>query len=273
MHKAAEKLTSRDQPDPALSTDFWINANLADAYSGAELRPVEAVVLSSHRELLSGRVLELGVGAGRVTRHLCAIATEVHGIDVSAVMVERSRAVCPEAVIVQGDLRDLSAYEDGAFDALLATFNVIDVLDHSDRERALAGFARVLAPGGLLIMSSHNLAAAGSVVGPGRQVIGHLRAGRMRSAVGGVVRLPRRAANRRRLRPLEQEQSGYAILNDSAHDYSILHYYISRDDQARQLADQGFELLESLDLEGADVGAGDGAASSAELHYVARRSG
>jgi ubiquinone/menaquinone biosynthesis C-methylase UbiE len=271
MHKAAEKLTSRDQPDPELSTDFWINAKLANAYSGAELRPVEAVVLSRHREPLSGRVLELGVGAGRVTRHLCAIATEVHGIDVSPVMVERSRAVCPEAVIVQGDLRDLSGYKDGSFDALLATFNVIDVLDHGDRERALAGFARVLVPGGLLIMSSHNRANAPHVVGPTRQLLNNVRARRMRSAVGGVVRLPRRLANRRRMRPHERVHPTYAIVNDSAHDYSILHYYISRDEQERQLAGQGFELIEALDLEANPVAGGEGQGSSPELHYVARR--
>jgi SAM-dependent methyltransferase len=267
----ATRPVSSDAAGGELSTEFWSQADLVDAYTGAGLRPVEADILERHRVALSGRVLEVGVGAGRLTRHLCAIATDVHGIDISDAMVAATRRACPDATIIRWDLRDLSAHEDGSFDAVVAAFNVIDVLTHDDREVALAGFVRVLAPGGLLVMSSHNRAAASSVVGPGRQLLGHLRAGRMRSAAGGVIRFPRRVANRRRLRPLEHGHPTYAIVNDSAHDYSILHYYISRDAQVTQLADHGFELLESLDLEGGPVETGAAAAGSPELHYVARR--
>lgn len=262
--------TRSDEAGGELSIRFWSRADLAGAYGDAALRPVEADILDRHRAALSGRVLELGVGAGRVTRHLCAIATEVHGIDVSPAMVDATREVCPAAIVVRGDLRDLSAYEDGSFDALVAPFNVIDVLDHDDRRRALAGFGRVLTPGGLLIMSSHNRASASSVVGPGRQLLDHLRARRARSVAGGIVRMPRRVANRRRLRPLERGQPGYAIVNDSAHDYSILHYYISRDAQALQLTEHGFDLVEALDLEARPVEPGEDAPDSSELHYVAR---
>jgi SAM-dependent methyltransferase len=265
--------SEQNHPGSELSTDFWSGVDLVDAYSGDELRPVEALLLDRHREALSGRVLELGVGAGRITRHLCAIGGEVHGIDVSAAMVGQSRANCPQAIIARGDLRDLGAYESEFFDVLLAPFNVLDVLDHEDRERALAGFARVLVPGGLLILSSHNRAHAPFVVGPAKQLLVHLRARRLRSAAGGVVRLPRRVANRRRLRPMERGLPEYAIVNDSAHDYSILHYYIARDEQERQLAEHGFELIEALDLEGATVEPGAQASSTPELHYVARSSG
>ena len=265
--------TRSDEAGGELSIRFWSRADLVGAYGDAALRPVEAEILDRHRTALSGRVLELGVGAGRVTRHLCAIATEVHGIDVSPAMVDATRAACPDAIVVRGDLRDLSAYGNESFDALVAPFNVIDVLDHDDRGRALAGFRRVLAPGGLLVMSSHNRGAASSVVGPGRQLVGHLRARRMRSVAGGVIHFPRRFANRRRLRPLERGQPGYAIVNDSAHDYSILHYYISRDAQAGQLTEHGFELVEALDLEARPVEAGEDASGSSELHYVARTAG
>ena len=270
MTDTARQLSS-DKPDAGLSTDFWAGADLVRAYSGADLRPVEAVLLEHHREALSGRVLELGVGAGRVTRHLCAIASEVHGIDVSQAMVEHAQAACPEAIIVLRDLRDLSEYEARSFDAVLAPFNVLDVLDHDDREATLEGVGRIVAPGGLLIMSSHNRAHAPFVVGPGRTLIGHLRERRLRSVAGGIVRLPRRMANRRRLARLELDRPEYAIVNDSAHDFSILHYYISRDEQERQLATHGFALVECVDLETTPVGPGQAAADHPELHYVARR--
>jgi hypothetical protein len=83
--------------------------------------------------------------------------------------------------------------------------------------------------------------------------------------------MPRRLANRRRVRRLERVEPGYAMLNDEAHDHAFLHYYISRDDQVKQLADHGFELLECLDLDGEPVAAGEAAPASPELHYLARR--
>ncbi len=265
------KVASNGRSQRDLGTEFWANADLVHAYAGGDLRPVEVTLFERHRDALSGRVLELGVGGGRVTRHLCAIATEVHGIDVSAAMVEHSRAAFPDATIVQRDLRDLSLYEDESFDALVAAFNVLDILDHDDRRLALAGFARVLAPGGLLIMSSHNRAHAPLVVGPTRRLLGNVRAGRLRSAAGDLVRLPRSIANRRRLEPHERALPAYAIVNDFAHSYSILHYYIFRDDQERQLSEHGFTLVECLDLGGVAVEQGDPATNSPELHYVARR--
>ena len=265
------KVASNGRSQRDLGTEFWANADLVHAYAGGALRPVEVTLLERHRDALSGRVLELGVGGGRVTRHLCAIATEVHGIDVSAAMVEHSRAAFPEATIVQRDLRDLSLYDDESFDALVAAFNVLDILDHDDRRLALAGFARVLAPGGLLIMSSHNRAHAPLVVGPTRRLLGNVRAGRLRSAAGDLVRLPRSIANRRRLEPHERALPAYAIVNDFAHSYSILHYYIFRDDQERQLSEHGLTLVECLDLGGVTIERGDAGTSSPELHYVARR--
>jgi SAM-dependent methyltransferase len=258
--------------DSDLSTEVWRRAGRVRAYDSSELRPVEGALFARYRGDLSGRVLELGCGAGRLTRELCKFADQVHAIDISPAMVRHCRRACPEATISERDLRDLTDYGTGFFAALLAPFNVLDVLDDADRNGALEGFRRVLAPGGLMIMSSHNRAYAPRVVGPGRQLLAHLRARKLRSAAGSIVRMPRRVANNRRLRPFERVEPGYAILNDAAHDHSMLHYYISRDDQERQLAEHGFELLECLDLDGEPVEAGEAAAEAPELHYVSRRS-
>jgi SAM-dependent methyltransferase len=232
---------------------------------------VEAELFVRYRAELSGHVLEIGCGAGRLTRELCKLSDQVQAIDVSAAMVERCRQVCPQATVSQRDLRDLGGYETGSFDALVAPFNVIDVLDDADRNRVLEEFARILSAGGLLIMSTHNRAYAPRVVGPGRQLLANVRARKLRSTIAGVVYMPRKVANHRRLRRHERFEPGYAILNDDAHDHSMLHYYISRDDQVKQLGDHGFELLECLDLDAQPVAAGEAAPASPELHYVARR--
>jgi SAM-dependent methyltransferase len=256
-----------------ISTEFWHTADLVAAYADTRLRPVEALLLERYHESLSGRVLEIGVGAGRLTQALGRVASSVYGLDVSPDMVERARRSTPGATIDVRDMRDLSAYPSASFDGVVAGFNVIDAVGHDDRLSILSQVRRILVPGGVLVFSSHNRAFIPSVHRPARQVLADLADGRFRRAAKGIARLPARIANHRRLRPHERSEPAYAIVNDTAHDYSILHYYIARDDQERQLAALGFDLLECRDLAADLVPAGRAAATSSELHYVARRTG
>ena len=243
---------------------IWLGGERVAGYATRSLRPVEVVVLVRHREALSGRVLELGCGAGRLTGYLAEISGAVHGIDISAEMVAYSRKRYPSATFSQGDLRDLASIDQGPWDAVVAAYNVIDVLSDSARSDALDGIARLLSPGGLLIMSSHNRAIASHLGDPLR-----LRGRSFRDAVSILVSLPRWRRNRRRLVAFERTEADYAILNDAAHEFSALHYYITRDRQQTQLEAHGFVLLECLDLEGRSVGPGV-SSSSPELHYIAR---
>jgi hypothetical protein len=145
---------------------------------------------------------------------------------------------------------------------------VIDVLGHSEREAMFDELARMLTPHGLLLFSTHNRGFASSVHGPMR-----LSTSSLRGLIASIVHMPRRLRNHRRLAPLERSENDYMLVNDSAHDFSVLHYYVSRDDQQRQLAGHGFELLECVDLEGRLVEPGASATDCSELHYVARLSG
>jgi SAM-dependent methyltransferase len=224
------------------------------------------MLLVRYRDALAGRLLELGCGAGRLTGYLVDLGAEVHGIDLSPTMVEHCRRTYPQADFAVGDLRDLSAYGTGSFDAVVAAYNVIDVLDDADRRHVLAEIRRILVDGGLLVMSTHNRAYAPRVRGPLRPVrgVGTLR------LVRGLALAPWRQRRRRRLLHLQRNERDYAILNDSAHGYRMLHYYIDRESQARQLAEAGFELLDCLDGDGRPVPAGEPAATYPDLHYAAR---
>jgi hypothetical protein len=122
-------------------------------------------------------------------------------------------------------------------------------------------------------MSSHNLAYASKVAGPGHDVLDSLRSGRLKQAAASAARLPRSSRNHRRLRKQEESGPGYALVNDLAHDYSLLHYYVSPASQRRQLAANGFELLECRDLGGRVLDVGETAPDCSELHYVARLTG
>lgn len=234
------------------------SSRLVGEYATRTLRPVEADLFARYRDDLSRRVLELGCGAGRLTGYLLELSPDVRAIDVMPAMVAYCETAYPGGRFEVGDLRDVGDLDAESYDAVVAGFNVIDVLDHAERARALDDIARVLSPGGLLVLSSHNLAAAGSIRPP-------------RLLARSPRRLVARLRNHRRLRRFERTEDGWAIRNDAAHDYGLLHYYVTRDAFARQLADAGLDLLECLDLDGRAVGAGERAAHCTELHYVARR--
>jgi SAM-dependent methyltransferase len=247
------------------NAEIWAEDDFVDFYASRELRPVEAMLLALHRDVLAGRVLELGCGAGRLTGHLIELAEAVHGLDLSAAMVRYCRRTYPGATFSEGDLRELSRFAQCSFDAVLAPYNVLDVLGDEERRAVLTEIRRMVVPGGMLIMSSHNREYVPRV-GPGIRVL----LGSPRRPGASIRKLPRRLRNRRALRPLERSEVGYSIRNDEAHDFSLLHYYISRDAQERQLAEHGFELIECRDLDGRLFAPGASAAHCPELHYVAR---
>ncbi len=262
--------TTASQRQGDENASFYARSKLIGTYSTEQLRPVEQLIFERYRSDLTGRVLDVGCGAGRVTGHLIGTAESVHGIDVSDDMAAHCRRLYPNASFRRCDMRDLSGFGTDAFDVVVASFNVIDAVGHGDRRRTLDQFRTVLAPGGLLVMSSHNLSSASRVVGPAAEVLVQLRAGHLHGTLGGIAHFPRRWRNHRRLRRLEGAGPGYRILNDTAHDYSLLHYYVSPPSQVRQLAVHGFELLECLDLNGRSLDPADDGSDCTELHYVAR---
>jgi SAM-dependent methyltransferase len=266
MDTRADTATAEDAQE-RLNAEVWAKGEFVDFYATRRLRTVETMLLERHRDALGGRLLELGCGAGALTGRLCEVARSVHAVDISPAMVAYCRRTYPKATFSEGDLRDLSRFERGSFDAVVAPFNVLDVLGDAERRRVLEEIHAVLVLGGLLIMSSHNRGYAPRIGAAMRAIVGDSR-----RPLESIRHLPRRLRNRRRLVRLEREEDGYALVNDEAHDFSVLHYYISRDAQEHQFAEQGFELIECLDREGRLVAAGEAAAHCPELHYVARRS-
>lgn len=256
-----------EQAQRDTNTATWGGGGFLRWYRRSGLRPAEAVLFERYREALGGRVLELGCGGGRLTRQLVAMASTLRGIDIAADMVAYCQRTYPTATFSQGDMSDLSGFPSAGFDAVVAGANVIDVLGDVGRAKLLEDIHRLLSPNGLLIFSSHNLACAPLLADPTR----NLTRNPVRF-VNRLVRLPRSVPNHRRLVAQQHFGTDYAILNDEAHDYALLHYYIGRDDQERQLARHGFELAQCLALDGSTVPPGESAFGCHELHYAALRS-
>ncbi len=104
--------------------------------------------------LVSGRkVLDLGSGEGFGSALLRDVAREVVGIDVDPLTVEHSRLnyAGPGLEFRVASATDLSDFPDDSFEAIVA----FEVIEHiREQETVLSELARVLAPGGLVIMST-----------------------------------------------------------------------------------------------------------------------
>jgi SAM-dependent methyltransferase len=244
----------------------WAQGRFIKEYATRQLRPVEVLLLIRYRDDLSGRVLELGCGAGRITGYLVQIAQEAYGLDLSPRMVAECRRRYPTGTFLESDLRDLSTFESGSLDAVVAGYNVLDVLDDAERHGALREVARVLRTGGLLIMSSHNRGYLPEVRRPTQ-----LRTSDPLRFAVDLIRAPRAVVRHRRLVALERYERDYAIVSDGAHRYSLVHYFITPEAQFRQLEQEGFQPLSCSDLDGRTLEPGETAPSTSELHYVARR--
>jgi SAM-dependent methyltransferase len=104
-------------------------------------------------------VLELGCGAGALTRHLLAAGHQVIATDASEAMLDRARTALGEAALGEAalggaaDLRRLTLPDDPlpAADAIVSVGHVISYLDDAAAVgRALAAMAGALRPGGVL---------------------------------------------------------------------------------------------------------------------------
>jgi len=98
------------------------------------------------------RVLEIGCGAGRVTRALARMFGEVHAVDVSGEMVKAARAALasyPNVFLYQNNGQDLSVIPDLEFDFAFSTIVFQHIPSRAVIESYVREVHRLLRPGGL----------------------------------------------------------------------------------------------------------------------------
>lgn len=231
------------------------------------LTRVETVALLKYQPAFAGKdVLDVGVGAGRTTPYLAPLARRYQAIDYSPAMVERVRTTFPGVSVALADMTNLHGLGDAGFDFAFASNNVFDAVGHEERLRTLREIHRLLRHDGILMFSGHNRDVRHAMQWP-RLTISRNPVTQMQRLFYWGVSL----VNHARLRKAQTVRADHAIINDSAHDWSMLHYYIGPNEQARQLADEGFRLLEIFDQMGIPVATGDRAVHSRSLLYVAQR--
>nr|WP_306955979.1 class I SAM-dependent methyltransferase [Streptomyces sp. B4I13] len=116
-------------------------------------RPLDRAVLTAYAELVGagGRVADLGCGPGRTTARLASLGLDVSGLDLSESMLAIARRENPGIRFEQGSMLELD-FPDGALDGVVSYYSSIHTpLD--ELPALFAGFHRVLAPGGHLLLA------------------------------------------------------------------------------------------------------------------------
>jgi len=210
---------------------------------------VEKVILNRLKSSIRGKsLLDVGVGGGRTTKFLLDISEEYIGVDYTAGFVESARKNYPHATFVLGDARDLRLFGDRSFDFALFSYNGIDYMPHDGRLCALNEINRVLKPGGYFMFSTHNLNYKHV-----RKITWHedsfSNPASFKGRLSELLHWPKHLIMKRH----EFYNDEYAILNDSANEYSLLTYFIGIDEQIKQLQDRGFVNTQVYDLKGNQI--------------------
>jgi ubiquinone/menaquinone biosynthesis C-methylase UbiE len=98
------------------------------------------------------KVLDIGCGAGRITRALAGVFGEAHGVDVSGEMIALARAGCagvPNAFFYQNNGMDLAVVGERNFDFAFSTLCFHHISSREVIENYVREVSRLLRPGGL----------------------------------------------------------------------------------------------------------------------------
>lgn len=216
----------------------------ADVYAGYdELGLQEKLALENVGELVRNkRILDIGVGGGRTTAALLELSENYIGVDYVQEMVDRCRSRFPGVRFEHADARAMPQFADQAFDFIVFAWAGICMVDHAGRMAILAEVRRLLAPGGVFLFSTYNrnsVEHAQQFVFPEFSATLNPVKLLLRS-VRFIVDTAHRVRNRLRFKPLEVATAEYSIINDKCHNYQTMLYYITYEEQLKQLERFGF---------------------------------
>lgn len=127
----------------------WFEGDVAEDF--AQLKAVKRF-LQPHA---GQRILDAGCARGRFTRHIAKTGAQVFGVDLTWTFVQSAKTTIPAATFTSGSLSALP-FADNTFDSVYC----VEVLEHlPDTRLALSEMARVIKPGGMLLVIDKSLHA------------------------------------------------------------------------------------------------------------------
>jgi SAM-dependent methyltransferase len=243
--------------------------------SYVELQKPEAAILRLLAPRLPGmRMLELGVGGGRITGHYAPLAAQYRAIDLSPRMValcrERFRGrIAPESFAV-GDMRALGGYGAASCELVFISYNTVDHLSLPERAELLRQARRIVSPGGCFCFSSHSIGCLAAWL----DLRNWLGASFWRHPRSGLRHLVRRRTllelNRESL--AQSRAADYVLIRNGTHeDLELRSYYSRSSAQIRDLRAAGFGSVRAFSLDSGEELAAQGidAATDRWLYYLA----
>lgn len=135
--------------------DRW-SATYEQDRASRRLREIQERALAILALTPNDGLLDLGCGTGAAVREASATVTRAVGLDLSPAMIDRARTLAqglPNVEFLQHDVSDRLPFADGEFTAIICT----TAFHHFPRpQHALAEMARVLAPGGRVLIADAN---------------------------------------------------------------------------------------------------------------------
>ena len=243
------------------------NKNIVSSYVNMRLQNPEVMILVKHSEKIIGKhVLDIGCGSGRTTAILKNLSSGYIGLDYSLEMVESCRKRFGDVRFIHGDVRDMSEFKWEEFDYVMFSFNGLDSINHEERLQGLREINRVLKQDGLFVFSSHNRNHRYAISRPKMEF-----STTPCKQAGNLMKFFKSTCNRLRNKNHQVFNEQYAIINDVAHNYAMLTYYIDKVNQVKQLEDVGFETIEMYDTFGNTLNLDSDDKDSAWIYYVARK--
>jgi len=200
-------------------------------YDTQELQPPEETILKLlGKDLKKMSMLDIGVGAGRTTRHFAPKARQYIGIDYSPKMIAACQHKFPRLKnsFILADARDMSIFKNHYFDFVFFSFNGIDYVDNKDRMTIFNEIKRIIKIGGLFCFSTHNLRNIEKLFKkqPGLR-------GFIKYILLNFYNEPKK----------QLSQNDHVIINDGACSFGLKTYYILPEVQIEELNQSGFKNI------------------------------
>jgi SAM-dependent methyltransferase len=143
----------------------WVTAAFGEWYSTVYGHRDEAeaalliATLAREVDLRGLRILDVACGTGRHLRYLLTAGASAVGVDLSPVLLAEARRTVGGArgvpSLVRGDMRALP-FRESSFDGVTSLFTSFGYFSAAEDRAVLAGCARVMRPGGFLLLDFLN---------------------------------------------------------------------------------------------------------------------
>ncbi|SMO67089.1 class I SAM-dependent methyltransferase [Paracoccus laeviglucosivorans] len=150
------------------SAEAWI-ADMGDSGDFSRRHVLDRPMLARVGQV--GTALDVGCGEGRFCRMLAARGIRTTGIDPTQRLIQTARERHPEGRYLEARAEALP-FDDASFDLVVSYLTLIDI---DDSDAAIAEMARVLRPGGrLLVANLNSFSTAGQWAGERTSPRGYL---------------------------------------------------------------------------------------------------